>query len=108
MAARQPIYTGSSQAYTTIITTTITPAPAQLETIEIQYTTSGDIYIVKNGSGVGSVNDTTFLSGQKYLLISQGSDISSTGNIETLEHVFVRSYIGPEPIVASWGSINTP
>ena len=105
---RQPTYTGSSQAYTTIITTSITPAPSQLETIEIQYTTSGDIYIVQNGSGVGSVNDTTFLSGQKYLLISQGSDISSIGNQETLEHVFVRSYIGPEPIVVSWGSINTP
>jgi len=54
-----------------------------------------------------AVTDTTFLSGGKYILIAQGN-YSGYSNTETVDYVFVRSYLNPEPSVTAWGSINTP
>jgi hypothetical protein len=105
---RQPTYTGSSQAATDIITPTISASINTYEIVEIQYSTAGVINIIWNGVNKGTATDTTFLSGGKYVLISQGNYSIYSGNVETVDYVFVRSYLNPEPSVTAWGSINTP
>ena len=104
---RQPLYTGSSQAYTSIANTSLSGVVNTYEIVEIQYSTAGVINILWNGTNKATVTDTTFLSGGKYILIAQGN-YSGYSNTETVDYVFVRSYLNPEPAVSAWGSINTP
>jgi hypothetical protein len=105
---RQPTYTGSSQAATDIITPTILTLINTYEIVEIQYSTAGVINFIWNGVNKGTTTDTTFLSGGKYVLISQGNYTGYFNNVETVDYVFVRSYLNPEPSVTAWGSINMP
>ena len=105
---RQPTYTGSTQSATDIITPTISTSINTYEIVEIQYSTAGIINFIWNGVNKGTTTDTTFLSGGKYVLISQGNYTGIFNNVETVDYVFVRSYLNPEPSVTAWGSINTP
>lgn len=105
---RQPTYTGSSQAPTDIITPTISTLINTYEIVEIQYSTAGVINFIWNGVNKGTTTDTTFLSGGKYVLLSQGNYTGKFNNVETVDYVFVRSYLNPEPAVTAWGSINMP
>jgi hypothetical protein len=105
---RQPTYTGSSQTSTDLIIPSITTLINTYEIVEIQYSTAGLINIIWNGVNKGTTTDTTFLSGGKYVLISQGNYTGYFNNVETVDYVFVRSYLNPEPAVSAWGSINTP
>ena len=104
---RQPTYTGSTQSATDIITPTISTSINTYEIVEIQYSTAGIINFIWNGVNKGTTTDTTFLSGGKYVLISQGNYTGIFNNVETVDYVFVRSYLNPEPSVTAWGSINT-
>jgi len=105
---RQPTYTGSSQAPTDLIIPPISTSTNTYEIVEIQYSTAGVINFIWNGVNKGTITDTTFLSGGKYLLISQGNYSGISNNVATVDYVFVRSYLNPEPSVTAWGSINTP
>jgi hypothetical protein len=105
---RQPTFTGSSQAPTDLIIPPISTLINTYEIVEIQYSTAGVINFIWNGVNKGTITDTTFLSGGKYVLISQGNYSGISNNVETVDYVFVRSYLNPEPSVTAWGSINTP
>jgi hypothetical protein len=106
--ARIPTYTGSSQLGTTILSPTISASINTYESVEIQYSTAGLINIIWNGVNKGTTTDTTFLSGGKYVLLSQGNYTGYFNNVATVDYVFVRSFLNPEPSVTAWGSINTP
>ena len=78
------------------------------ELIDFTYTSSGLLNWSVNGSSQASATNTTYLSGAKYLLISQGMYSSTSGYVTTLDYVFVRNYVNPEPSVTAWGALNTP
>ena len=78
------------------------------ELIDFTYTSSGLLNWSVNGSSQASTTNTTYLSGAKYLLISQGMYSSTSGYVTTLDYVFVRNYVNPEPSVTAWGALNTP
>jgi len=105
---RQPTYTGSSQTPTDLIIPSISTLINTYEIVEIQYSTAGVINFIWNGVNKATITDTTFLSGGKYVLISQGNYTGKFNNVETVDYVFVRSYLNPEPAVTAWGSINMP
>ena len=78
------------------------------ELIDFSYTSSGLLTWAINGSTQASATNTTYLSGGKYLLISQGMYSSTSGYVTTVDYVFVRKYVSPEPSVTAWGALNTP
>jgi len=78
------------------------------ELIDFTYTSSGLLNWSVNGSSQASATNTTYLSGAKYLLISQGMYSLTSGYVTTLDYVFVRNYVNPEPSVTAWGALNTP
>jgi hypothetical protein len=78
------------------------------ELIDFSYTSSGLLTWAINGSTQASATNTTYLSGSKYLLISQGMYTGLSGYVTTVDYVFVRNYVSPEPSVTAWGALNTP
>ena len=71
--------------------------------LEYIYTDSGELRWVHNGNLWLSTTDTTHLSSNKKLLISQGEYSGGQGGDRYIDYIFIRKFIDPEPSHGAWG-----
>lgn len=71
---------------------------------DLTYESNGVLKWIVDGIQQYSATDTSFLTNNKKILISQGEFENGQGANTVIDCVFVRKYVDPEPAHGSWGS----
>jgi hypothetical protein len=74
---------------------------------DLVYTSNGVLKWIVDGGQVFNAADTSFLTNNKKILISQGEYENGQGANAVIDYVFVRKNVDPEPAHGSWGSEET-
>ena len=66
-------------------------------TYDLIYGSDGKLEFIVDGTSYVTATDTTYLSNEKHILVSQGEYSGGQGGLSDIDNIYVRKYTSPEP-----------